>query len=257
MRKRPARLLEPDAVFRNRQRKQHARAFRFAARVGRVVAGSCVRHLPVRSDTARALDMLLQQAWKAHSGVCVLAERAFMEDAAVLSRRLLELAVQAAYIVAPHESDQQLDRARRFLAKLWISAPPEFKRLLDADRVSEWERRFDAWRGTLPEKPKHWWPSFQALFAAIGSVAAYEEDYRGLSAMAHGMPCFLAFDYAGEDVQNYTVMSASPILIHSSRYLLGTAYCWNKVFHLIDRSILDELMADMERERGLTRRACR
>ncbi len=62
------------------------------------------------NEVARVADMLMVQAYKAHASVYFLAVRAQIEDAATITRRLLEIAVQAIYITG--DSDPEVCKQR-------------------------------------------------------------------------------------------------------------------------------------------------
>src|SRR6266550_4391694 len=59
------------------------------------------------------LDMLFVQVYKSHVTVGTLAELGHMEDAATITRRLLEIFVFAGYITDPLKLAQRVERADR------------------------------------------------------------------------------------------------------------------------------------------------
>lgn len=180
--------MEPDATFRTSVRQRHAEAFDIASRVATTLGEACVlRAVTTDDETAIALDMLVQQAWQAHASVCILTERTYVHSAMILTRHLLELSVQALYIVGAAPPETPRDRARRFLAKLWTGIPEDARSsFLSQESVDAWARRADEWTRELPPNPKAWWPNFREMFEANGMGAAYAEDYRYLSGDAHG-----------------------------------------------------------------------
>jgi Family of unknown function (DUF5677) len=244
-------IVEPNAEFRSQLRERHADAFNFAAEVGRTIAEATVRTQRIPDDVGRALDMLMQQAWKAHSSVCVLTQRAFIKDATTITRRLLELSVQSFYIARPDDPRERLDRARRFLAKLWHSTPKVFRESLPDDDREYWEQWFDTHREHLPDKAKTWWPKFQDMFQSVGIPKAYEDEYRFFSCIAHGLPSIHAGPYAKSLVNQMPELDISVLLCCASNYLICTVHNWNGIFQLIPSEQLARLTARGKAWRGI------
>jgi hypothetical protein len=244
-------------AFRNEVRAEHSDAFQLAHDVSRAVGDAVIRPVIIDGEIGRALDMLMQQGWRAHLSVQALAERRLTEDAATISRRLLELAIHAGYIASIDEYAIRLDRARRFLARFWQSAPQSLKDTMPPEDRGAWESWVEDWKLQLPEKPKSWWPSFREMLTSLGHEETYENDYRFLSGVAHGSGLFLARDYARSHADTHYQMDVCPLLIHSSKYYLALAINWNSVFDMLSAEILSELIRRIEvlrTTRGITHR---
>src|SRR5712692_2214950 len=107
--------------FRRRVRTKYKSAFVLHADVAALLDSVIAQQTHLRTDVARAFDMLMVQACMAHESVRCLAVRALVEDAATITRRLLEIAVQAGYIMAPPTVRARRERARKYLLFLWKS----------------------------------------------------------------------------------------------------------------------------------------
>jgi hypothetical protein len=244
--------MEPDATFRTSVRQRHAEAFDIASRVATTLGEACVlRAVTTDDETAIALDMLVQQAWQAHASVCILTERTYVHSAMILTRHLLELSVQALYIVGAAPPETPRDRARRFLAKLWTGIPEDARSsLLSQECIDAWARRADEWTRELPSNPKARWPNFREMFEANGMGAAYVEDYRYLSGDAHGSAWLALGNYMRSDNTDFVHEPLWIPLLHASRYYIATALCWNTRFALIEGSTLSELIDAVSAARG-------
>jgi hypothetical protein len=238
--------------FRLETRSKNHRAFELADRVAEIVLDASVRTLNLSDEVTRALDMLMQQTWRTYLSVILLAERSLMEDVALLCRRLLELVVQASYIGTAKEAEVRMDRARRFLAKLWHAAPEALRQQLPAEDRARWEGWFASWRDRLPASPKSWWPTFRDLFIDLGKLEIYETDYRFYSASAHGGPVIFVKDYAGHTGGNYSTFDITVFLMHATRYCLAVTLIWNDTFSIIPNDTLDGLLKESaQTPRGL------
>lgn len=199
------------------------------------------------NEVARVADMLMVQAYKAHASVYFLAVRAQIEDAATITRRLLEIAVQAIYITGDSDPEVCKQRAGRYLAHLWASIPDEWRTKMPIEERTAWETYYQSHQHLLPAKRRSWGPNFRSMFQEIGHVSTYERDYSLLSRIAHGAPPSLVQDYAQLVVPLRSDTFVPTILIFASRYYLAVAGQWNDIFHLANS---DELV-------GLVGRAMR
>src|SRR5687768_8783561 len=91
-------MLIPVSEFRARIRERYKRQFEVHQAVAARVERAYQEHRQLVDPIHLAIDMLMTQAYKAHLSVRILAEHAHVEDAATISRRLLEISVQTVYI---------------------------------------------------------------------------------------------------------------------------------------------------------------
>ena len=229
------------ADFRAGIREKYARQFALhrevAERLEEVI--SARRQLP--SHVHVALDMLMTQAYKTHLAVRLLAERAQAEDAATMTRRLMELGIQAVYIGCDDDVEVTASRAGCYLAWIWRSAPDELHRHVPEAARQEWQKLVDDYGPQLP-KARRWGPSFRDMFEAAGLLDAYEQDYTLLSAIAHGSARDLALHYAMPIINLRSDMHVPALLIFASRYYLSVADAWNRHFTRIDPAVYNRLL---------------
>lgn len=234
-------VFEPLPEFRAKIRAENALAFALASDAARTIADAVLRPISLPSEVERALDILMQQAWQAHSSVCILVERCYFEDAHTIQRRLLEIGAQLAYIASPADSSVRQNRAIRFLARLWHSSPPEIRSFLpDADRKM-WEDWYLGWKSQLSSKPQSWWPTIRELLSEVGHGPIYDQDYRFLCGIAHGAPSLFLHDYSGSTADRRLWTSPSVLLVHATRYYITAAFHWNSVFKKIPATTLNAL----------------
>lgn len=97
--------------FRAAIRAKYPQAFSFHRDVATVLEQAIAKPCHLTNEVARTADMLMVQAYKAHVSVYFLAVRALIEDAATITRRLLEIAVQTVYITGDSDSAECRHRA--------------------------------------------------------------------------------------------------------------------------------------------------
>src|SRR5262245_38187407 len=88
-------FMDAPREFRARVIEKYAVYFSFCQKVAATFEKALDKPQELHDEVARVLSMFMYQAYKAHSSMYVLAVRAFVEDAATITRRLLEIAVQA------------------------------------------------------------------------------------------------------------------------------------------------------------------
>ncbi len=220
--------------FRDAMRGKYREAFSLHRDVATVLEHAIGQPRRLADEVARAADMLMIQAYKAHASVYFLAVRAQVEDAATIVRRLLEIAVQAIYITGDSDPGVRNERAGRFLARLWASIPDEWRTMMALEERAAWEAYYQAHRHLLPAKRKSWGPDFRSMFHEIGHVSTYEHDYSLLSSIAHGTPPSLVQDYAQSIVTLRSDTFVDVMLVFATRYYLAVAGQWNESFRLID-----------------------
>ena len=242
---------EPHA-FRARIHAKYRDEFSVHRDVAEFGEGLVAASRPLPSHVHVALDMFLTQAYKTHFGARLLAERAQAEDTATLTRRLMELAIQAIYIAHEDDPSIQQEKAGCYLAWLWRSAPEQLKVLISAASKSEWQNLSTQYGPKLP-KGKSWGPTFKQMFEAAGLGGAYEKDYSLLSSIAHGSPNDATLHYSMAVVNLRSDLHVPVLLVFSSRYYLAVIEAWNHVFRRLDQKRFDELSARVNelRDKGL------
>jgi len=185
-------------------------------------------------DTALVLDMLFVQAYKAHVSVRYLVELGHMEDAATITRRLLELATTSGYIGTADPPSNALGRARRFLADLWLDLPTEARSVLPLNAQNYWN-------DLVGKTPRGALPSFQKMFSVLGHQGTYGDDYSILARVAHGASSDQLVAFARNTVPVRPLDHLGPVLAFASRYALATADVWNGTFHVIDAAALQNV----------------
>ena len=155
--------------------------------------------LKERRGTGRfsiAIDMLMYQAFKSDGTVSLLAQHGLLEDTATITRRLMELAVQALYLAADGNTAIQEERASRYLAHMWRQLPDRALAQMPPEVKTQW-RNIDAEVGdSLTATATRWGPRWKGMFAEVGASEMYEQDYSLLSSMAHGSPDELVIHFS-------------------------------------------------------------
>jgi hypothetical protein len=137
----------PEAVspadFRANIRRKYAAEFQLHRDVAEALEPVVGAGRSFPTNAHIAVDMLLTQAYKTHFAVRLLAERAQPEDAATLTRRLMELAIQAIYIGCDDDESVMATRAGCYLAWLWRSVPTELQTRLPEAAQLKWQTILD------------------------------------------------------------------------------------------------------------------
>jgi len=81
------------------------------------------------------------------------------EDGASITRRLLEIGIQAVYIGADSENAECERRAGRYLAYLWRETAATAKAYL-GEAGARWDAIAAKFGGEIPSNAKRWGPSF-------------------------------------------------------------------------------------------------
>ena len=228
--------------FRAAIRAKYPEAFSLYHDVAFIIEEAIQKPRRLVDEVARASDMLMVQAYKAHASAYLLAVRAQVEDAATIARRILEIAVQTIYITGDSDREICKQRAGRYLAYLWDSIPTEWRTKMPPEERTVWETYYQAHQHRLPKKRKSWGPDFKSMFQEVGSLSTYEEDYSLLSGIAHGTPPSLVQDYAQPVVALRSDIFVPVMLVFASRYYLAVVGQWNNLFSLVSPSKLEELV---------------
>jgi hypothetical protein len=221
-------------AFKEKVRRAHAVAFQLHLDTGELVEAALLTAHDYPNEIALVLDMLLLQGYKAHMSVMLLCDHALVEDAATITRRLLELSVQAAYITAPSSEPERQRRAGRYLAFIWRRFPPRFRSKLPRPVRVEWSRiarRYGRW---VPRKAKRWGPDFRKMFEEVGQPKTYDTDYAFLSSISHGRPEEQVIAYSQPSIRVTPHHHVSTILVFASRYHFALAGHWDGYYGLLD-----------------------
>ena len=234
------------ADLRRRIRSEHAEAFRLHSRTAALLEPLIARSRKNADAVHIVLDMLFVQAYKTHISVQITAEVGHVEDAATLTRRLQELAVQAVYIGADDQPDVRMMRACKYIADLWDRVDERGKLALPSSIRAEWQSMHDA-AGKPDPRRKRWGPTFKEMFEYAERLDSYEQDYKLLSGIAHGSAEDQIMLYSRKKVQVRPATYAGLLLVYASRYYMSVAEIWNWRHRLLDEDAFMGLVADLTR----------
>ena len=142
----------------------------------------------------------------------------------------MELAVQALYLWADGDATIQEQRASRYLAHMWRQLPQRALAQMPDEIQTQW-RAIDTEVGdSLPVTATRWGPKWKEMFAAVGALEMYEEDYRFLSSMAHGSPDDLVIHFSLTRIRVHRHEHAWVLLWYATKYFMIVAGMWNNVF---------------------------
>jgi len=222
------------ADFRRSVRQRYPTAFALHREVLELLEPSVEK--PRRHDglLELAVDMLFIQCYKAHISVMILSEHGHMEDAATMSRRLLELAAEVGYLGLPPNAETRLQRAKRYLADLWLDLPPEVQQGMPTGAKQFWSNLAEG-------VPRGAFPSFQRMFSEFGRQDTYDEDYRLLSRIAHGASSDQIIAFAANTIPVRPLWHLDAVMVVASRYFVAAAHVWNDNWRLLDQPRLDDL----------------
>lgn len=195
------------------------------------------------TTTSVVLDMFELQAHKSITGVLLCCQHGLMEDGATLTRRLMELAVQAVYIGAESEEEQRELKAGKYIAFMWRGLPEATRRRLPTTARARWSKIARRYGPRIPRRAKSWGPNWRDMFTAIGAQEAYDQDYSYMSAIAHGRPDNQLFAYASAHIEVHDHRHVSVMLSYALKYYLMTAEQWNGAFGLVPTPVVDGLVA--------------
>jgi hypothetical protein len=186
-----------------------------------------------------ALDMLFVQAYKSHLSVLAVGELGHMEDAATLTRRLLELAASSGYILALDNPREREPRAKRYLAALWLDLDDAAKAHLPQEVRTQWSvLTAGVARGGLP--------GLQKMLGILEQQGTYD-DYRLLSSIAHGGASDQIMAYSDSPVRVRDTLHCGSLLVYSSRYYLATAVAWNSLYGRLNIIALEDLIRRIDK----------
>jgi hypothetical protein len=233
--------IESSQAFRASIRAKYPDAFEFSGQVAVELEQAVETPRGLVGELALAIDMLMGQGYKAHLSVYFLAEVAHVEDAATITRRVLELAIQAVYIGGDDQEAVRPERAGRYIAHMWERLDSSVKAKFSDQAAAPWQSVYDQYSHLLSPKRKRWGPNFKQMFDEIGHPDTYRKDYSLLSEIAHGSPDDLIIHYSAPTVHLRPDVHVPTVLNYASRYYLIIAEQWNRIFHGIDDKVLTRL----------------
>jgi hypothetical protein len=196
------------------------------------------RALPKDRDlsdlVSRAVDMLFVQAFKSMTSVRELASLALSEDAATLTRRLMELAVRSIFIARDSEEQTRIDRAEAYLAALWNEWPTELRVIIAETERNAWETITSAYPQHDASGRRRRKPSIREQFNYAEQPETYRTDYSYLSSIAHGLPPAFVHQYSQGIVQIHDDREVPRLLVYSASYGLATFLVWQEHFEIAD-----------------------
>lgn len=229
------------ADFHNATRTNFTPDFSLHSRVAEALLPFVLHERRVSAPCETALDFLLIQAYKAHDAVAVLAENGLIEDAATVTRRLMEVGIQAVYIGADSEIDTCNERGGRYLSYLWREMPAEAKAHLNAAATAHWTAMAAKYGAGIHPRAKQWGPKVSEMFEYAERRDTYDQDYSLLSQVAHGSPEEFILHYSAERFPLRSTLHLPAVMKFASRYYVATADIWNRHFRLISAERLKEI----------------
>lgn len=213
---------------------------------------------------SRVLDLLFVQCYKSFSGVYILAVSGQGEDAGTVARRLLELTWQMMALNRAESQQQKEEWAKRCLA-YFFGFWPQMKETVavswSAEEREYWEQAYAQHSDFIEldqhDWPVNWWPKvdqdgnvtpgrsgFIHLATLAGARDSYENDYRVLSQMAHGLASgfLFAMDRGRIEIRSGRMVGA--LVVWATSYVLSAASVWNVHFEVFPEEELAQLRAE-------------
>jgi len=223
-------------------REAHSSAFALHSETAILLEDAMTTPHPHKDELGLTLDMLFVQGHKAHISVMRLAELALVEDAATITRRLLELSIQAAYITEPPDDKGRRRRAGMYLAFMWRQFPRRFRESFPSTLKAQWSKFARSYGRFVRAKAKTWGPNWKEMFEQTGHLSTYTSDYAFLSAIAHGRPDEQIIAFSGPTIRVTPHHHVSGLLIFASRYYLGLGMLWSSVHQLLPDAAAEDLL---------------
>jgi hypothetical protein len=218
---------------------RHRAAFDLWLLIHRPLEGAVVRPRVLGSAFERAVDLLFIQAFKSHGSLYPLCVLGHCEDAAMIARRIFEVALQVAYLDS--EDAERENRALQYLAYFFHMVPNGIlaDRSLTPEAKQQWQQLYDQAKPWLQfdqkGRPSRSWSglSIADLARRLGLQEAYDRDYRFLSNVAHVSSAGTMLRMVDGAIQITDDSNVTPTLVHGTRYVLAVLEVWNAHFKLI------------------------
>jgi len=240
-------MIDSNAAAKKATLTRHRDAFGLWLLIHQILEDVVIRNRNLQSFFARALDHLFIQAFKSHGSLYSLCVLGHCEDAAMIARRIFEIALQAGYLDS--EELARETRGREYLAYFFHLVPKGIlsNPSLTPEERKTWQQLYDQnkqWlKFTKSGNPLPNWSGLSVadLAAKLKMQKTYDEDYRFLSNMAHGSSAGSLLRIVDGEMQITDDRAATPILVYGTRYMLAVTEVWNAEFKLIEESKMIEL----------------
>jgi hypothetical protein len=240
---------EQNKAWKKEMLDKHRPAFDLWLCLAQVQEQAVVKERTLDSAFARALDLFFIQAFKSHQSLYPLCVMGHGEDAATIARRLLEIALQVAYLCS--EEPKREERGATYLAHFWhnakeIAAAKGLKGL-PQNRCEWWEEQCERHKKLLVFKksgePVNFWfgSNFRELAVKLGLQETYDKDYRFLSHAAHCSSRGLLLDRSNDVIQIKSDLLIREVLVFGTRYAIWVTANWNEHSRLMDTKTLEKL----------------
>ncbi len=237
-------MLQSNAAAKKATIDRHRAGFDLWRFVHETLEDVVIRGRNHKGSFERALDLLFIQAFKSHGSMYSLCVLGHCEDAATITRRILEIALQVGYLDS--EESERENRGQQYLAYFWhltkgILADPS----LSSENRQRWQQLYDQNKKWLKfnkrGRPLTNWSglSFANLASKLNTQQTYEVDYRFLSNAAHSAAAGSMWNVVGGTPQITDDTFVTPILVYGTRYMLAVTEVWNAHFKLIEESKME------------------
>jgi hypothetical protein len=226
----------------NLVRERHLQAFELCEDVLKAIQPAISKPRKPSHPVPRALELLMRQAHNTLVSIHTISLQSLSEDAATLTRRLLEIAITVAYIVNGASSADRSNRAGCYLTRLWEDMPDDLRKTLSVQEQKRWKSFVRRHRKRFTHKDRCRFPRFIEMFKDINQGQTYEADYRLLSSIAHGSPFSIIHVHASRPVPMRDDTQTSIMLVFSCRYYLAVADTWIRGLRLMPGSTLKPII---------------
>jgi hypothetical protein len=213
---------------------RHAPAFELHQKVLVEMERAINKDRDLSDLVSRAVDMLFVQAFKSLTSARELASLALSEDAATLTRRLMELAVRSIFIARDSEEQTRLDRAGSYLADLWSEWPADSRAVIPEAERKAWETIASAYPQRDANGKRRRRPTIKEQFEYAEQPETYTQDYSYLSSISHGLPPAFVHQYSQGIVQIHDDREVPRLLVFATSYGLVTFLVWQEHFGIPD-----------------------
>jgi hypothetical protein len=232
--------------FRKQMLNEHRPAFDVYLCMAQLMEEAVAKDKNLPTPFAVALDLLFILAVKSYQALYLLSVNGLGEDAATITRRLFEVALQVEYL----SSDVTLreKRAEQYIAHFWHNAREIAAAVnLPADRRTWWENQYSFHKKWLTidknNKPATFWfgSNFRKIAKDLGVEDTYDADYRLLSRIAHCSTRGFLMKMHGTTIQIHSDCYVEAVLVFGTRYALCVAQRWNEYFAIMDETRLEDI----------------
>jgi hypothetical protein len=232
--------------FRKQMLDQHRHAFDIYLCLAQLMEAAVAKERNLHSSFAVALDLLFIMAFKSYQALYLLCVNGLGEDAATITRRLFEVALQVEFLSSDVTSREE--RGEQYIAHFWHNATEIAIAVnLSADRRKWWEDQYNLHKKRLRfdknNRPAIFWfgSNFRKIAEDLGIENTYDADYRLLSNIAHCSARGFLMKMDGATAQINSDSFIEAVLVYGTKYTLCVAQRWNEHFALMDETTLEEI----------------